>query len=209
MRIHLALAILTFAAAAPVHAQRGPEVHRGDGYQIVLPAKCSPMPISEARALASSDHAETQLMAVGQHTLVMVIAGRVDEIQDTTMATRRAMLHLARAGMLHAASGDAAVIGEAREFERDDRVGVRISVTLPPDRGRNFALHGTAELSVARRGGAEIWVVMVFDERDNPATRATAERVLDSFRLTEAAPRRIAEKGSVAEGGESDLAAKP
>lgn len=211
MRVHLALAFLLCAAAAPVHAQRDQPVHHGDGYEIVLPAKARPMATSQARALSSGGRSQTQLVAVNQNTFVMVMRGRVDELHDTTMATRRAMLHLARIGMLQAASGEAEPAGEPREFEVGDRLGVRIPITMRPGRGRNFTLRGTAEVSVARQGDAVIWVVMVVDQRNNPGARAAVERVLDSFRLTAVTP--LAAEGSVAGGkgsaAASDLAAKP
>lgn len=211
MRIPFALAVVTFAMAAPVHAQRGPEVHRGDGYEIGLPAKARPMATSQSRSLASGGRAEMQLLAVNQNTVVMVMRSYVEELQDTTMATRRAMLHLARVGMLRAASDEADLTGEPQEFEVGDRVGVRIPITVRPGRGRNFTLRGTAEVSVARQGEAVIWMVMVIDQRDDSGARAGVDRVLASFRLTEAAPR-IAERSPAERKGSaeaSDLAAKP
>jgi hypothetical protein len=195
MRTCFALTFLMAAAAAPVHGQRAQPVHRGDGYEIVLPTKCRPVPAEELGARSSEDDIETPLVAAGENTLVMVMRRGFDEIgDDTTLATRRAMLHLARVGILRAASSRMAVAGEPREFERDDRVGIRIPVTMPAKDG-GPTVHGTAEVSVARRGEAVLWVVMVFDRRRDATVAAAGERVLDSFHLTEAAPS-VAEKES-------------
>lgn len=193
MRTCFALAFLMSAAAAPGHAQRAQPVHHGDGYEIALPAKCRPLPAESMRTHVPDD-IEVPLVAAGENTLVMVMRRGFDEIGDTTLATRRAMLHLARVGMLRAASGTMVTAGEPREFERDDRVGIRIPVTMPAKDG-DVTVHGMAEVSVARRGEPVLWVVMVFDQRRDAAATAAGERVLDSFHVTAAAPS-VAEKDS-------------
>ncbi|HYH78983.1 MAG TPA: hypothetical protein VEX86_04280 [Longimicrobium sp.] len=183
MRNYFALAFVLSAAAAPLDAQSARPAHCGEGYEIVLPA----------RSVAGSTESESNgriasrmSMFANENTLVIVGRMTALEIADTTLATRRSMLQLGRVGMLGKA-GESATFGEPRDFEDDDRVGVRIPVSLPPEKGRSFTYHGIAEMSVARRGSLDLWVVMVFDRRRGAAATAAGERVLDSFTLTDTA----------------------
>ena len=78
---------------------------------------------------------------------------------------------------------------------------MRIPVSLPPEKGRSFTYHGITEMSVARRGSLDLWVVMVVDRRRSAAATSAGERVLDSFTLTDAA-------AGTTLGGSKDAAAE-
>ncbi|HEX6746918.1 MAG TPA: hypothetical protein VF092_06440 [Longimicrobium sp.] len=119
---------------------------------------------------------------------VVVLHVRFTMTDDTTFATRRAMLQLARVGMLQAA-GEVTPQGEPREFERGDRVGLRIPIRIEQGEtcGCDGPGYGVAELSVAREGGPEMWMVMYVGTHGGPAASSAAgERMLDTFRLTAA-----------------------
>jgi hypothetical protein len=191
MRTYFALAFLMAATAAPVHGQRAQPVHHGDGYEIALPARCTPIR-TESK---TRNRFQVQIYSFGNENTVVVVE-RIHslEVPDTSMATRRAMLQLLRVGMLNA-SGEVTVLGEPRDFESGDRLGVRIPVSISPDDAKDDPIHGTVEISVRREGELEMWTVMVLDRRRNASTAAASERVLDSFRLTAARPL-VAEKES-------------
>ena len=124
------------------------------------------------------------------------------------MATRRAMLQLARVGMMQA-SGDVTLLGDLRDIQRDDRLGMRVAVSMPPDKERNFTMYGIAEMSIARQGNPELWMVMVMDRRRDAGTGVAGERVLDSFRLADPAVAGNVIRGFQEAAPKEDAARKP
>ncbi|HET7231250.1 MAG TPA: hypothetical protein VFJ16_14675 [Longimicrobium sp.] len=205
MRNQLALAFVLAAAAAPAHAQRPLPVYHGEGYDIVLPAKCRPAVTESSRE--DGDRTRTYLFG-GENTFVVVVRYAMAEISDTSMATRRAMLQLARVGMMQA-SGDVTLLGDLRDIQRDDRLGMRVAVSMPPDKERNFTMYGIAEMSIARQGNPELWMVMVMDRRRDAGTGVAGERVLDSFRLADPAVAGNVIRGFQEAAPKEDAARKP
>ena len=185
MRNHLALAFVLAAAAVPAHAQRPQPVYHGNGYDIALPGRCTPA--GTKSGIEARYRTEMSMFDCGG-TLVLVGHFSWREIEDTTLTTRRAMLQLVQSGMLHSSSAEVTVVGQPLEFERADRVGTRLSVSMVPERNRDETFYGTAEVSVARGGGLELWMVLFMGPKHDAATGAAAERVLDSFHLTGAPP---------------------
>jgi len=190
MRNYIALAFAVFAFAAPLQGQRGQPVYHGDGFDIVLPSECKPAGTQTESSAKDGYHMRMSLFGNDKRAVVVARFG-IEEISDTTLATRRAMLQLMRVGMLQA-SGEMTMTGEMREFERGDRVGWRVPVSVQPDGEREFTAYGTAEMSVARQGRLEMWMVFYLDHRQDAAA---GERVLDSFRLTDAEPGQAEARG--------------
>lgn len=98
---------------------------------------------------------------------------------DTALATRRAHLQTIRQvwGGVHPWLR---MEGEGHEIVTEDRVTHRIPVTVT---GEGPPLRGIADLSLSRRPGVEMWMVMYVAPERTPAVEAAAARMLDSFRL--------------------------
>lgn len=206
MRTCLALAFAF--AAAPLHGQRAQPVYHGQGYDITFPGRCT----AGGMKSGMEDGFRSEMATFACDNTVVII-GRYGsrEVEDTTLATRRAMLQLARVGMLHGSAADVTVLSE-REFERGDRVGTRMSVRMKPDEEGEEAFYGTAEISVARAGGLALWIVLYLAPGKNAATGPAADRALDSFHLTDVpavAVERGAERGFIEMPKTSDSAEKP
>jgi hypothetical protein len=197
MRNYIALAFLAVTTAAPAAAQRPQPVYHGAGYDIVLPARCR-LTKTQTRP---ADGYETELYGFESDNAVVVVE-RVNMnrlgIADTTLATRRAMLQLARVGMV-GRLGRITIQGEPADFERGDRFGLRLAVSVPPKDRTENTVYGTVELSIARQGDPHMWVVMYLDRRRGAANASAGERLLESFSLTHAAPTE-AEAASTVEG---------
>lgn len=179
MRIRFTLPILVFAATAPAAAQSTTPVYHGMGYDIVLPARYKP-----AETTSSGDGDSRQQISVFANDESALFVGRFssNDLQDTSLATRRAFLQISRVAMLNEAAKDVTLDGDPRDVERGDRIGVRISVTMPDDRTGQLR-HGVMEMSVTREGPLELWMVMYLDSRDGRGV-STGEQVLESFRIT-------------------------
>jgi hypothetical protein len=202
MRIRFALAFVLSAAAAPAYGQRPGPVYHGAGYDIVLPARCR---LAQTESKPANGYRMQMYAFKSENAFVIVERFNSLAIPDTSLATRRAMLQFARVAVL----GKAAEItpeGEPSDFERGDRLGLRLPVRMPARDTNDGNVHGTVEVSVARNGEIEMWMVMVFDRRHTAATAAAGERVLDSFSLTHAPPAE-AEAGATL-GGSKDASAE-
>ncbi|HEX8246116.1 MAG TPA: hypothetical protein VF541_21560 [Longimicrobium sp.] len=176
MRIHLALALLLCAAATPLRAQDADSVFHGGSFDVVLPAGYPPMLAEPEEEQENGDKMEMYVSPRGDDGVVMVLrAGVEPTLNDTALATRRAFLQIARAGMMQA-KADMRPLAEPREVLRDDRVGLRMPVAME---NNGDSLRGSVEMSVPRQGPLAVWLVMSFTGRD-----ASDERVMDSFRLT-------------------------
>ena len=183
MRVRSTLSIFLFAAAAPATAQTPAPVYHGTGYDVVLPARYEPAETT------SGDHGDNrEQVSVFRNEQSVLFVGRFSsgDLQDTSIATRRAFLQISRVALLEEAGKDVALDGEPRDLERGDRIGMRITVTVPDD-STGELMHGVTEVSIAREGPLELWMVMYLDRRADRAL-STAERVLDSFHITGAAP---------------------
>jgi hypothetical protein len=189
MRVCITLPILLLAAASPAAAQSPAPVYHGTGYDVVLPARYKP-----AETTSSADGDSRQQVSVFTNEQSVLFVGRFSstELQDTALATRRALLQISRATLLHAGGKDVTLDGDLRDFERGDRIGLRVPVTMLDDAGR--PMHGVTEMSVARGGPLELWMVMYLDSREGRGV-STGERVLDSFRITGAPPEEQAFQG--------------
>ncbi len=178
MRTHLAIALALCAAlAAPAGAQNA---FAGRGFLIALPYG---YPAMEEQVDEDEDGGgiETFVSARDDKSIVMVMHVPVDEqINDTTLATRRALLQLARAGM-DQAQADMRITGEPREVVHEDRVALRMPVKMEAD---DQVLLGRAEVSVPRRGDVAVWMIAVMSTAAGAELHATAERVMNSFRLS-------------------------
>lgn len=201
MRTYFALAFLAITVASPVHGQRAEPVYHGAGYDIVLPARCR---LASSESRPANGYQMQMYVFEGANAFVFVQRFNSLEIPDTSLATRRAMLQFARVGMLRA-SGRITPRGEPADFERGDRLGMRLPVRMTLGNTKEGAVDGTVELSVARRGDLSMWMVMVFDRRRN-ATAALGERVLDSFSITDAAP--VEAEAGTTFGGSKDVSAE-
>jgi hypothetical protein len=188
MRVRFTLPILLLAAASPVAAQSSGPVYHGAGFDVVLPAQYKP---AETTSQATRDYRIQMSMFADDESALVVGRFISVAIRDTSLASRRALLQLTRAGMLQAAGENVAMEGDPRDFERDDRLGIRVPVRI---QGEHEAVHGVTEMSVAREGGLELWLVMYMDKRSGKGV-STGERVLDSFRITGAPPEEAAFQG--------------
>lgn len=191
MRMRFALPILLFAAAVPAEAQSSGPVYHGTGYDVVLPGRYGP---AESTSTDDGDtHGQVSVFTNDESLLFVARYSSVDFQEDTSLATRRALLQISRVAMLHQAGKDLTLDGDPRDVERGDRFGVRISVTVPDD-STGQLLHGVTEVSIAREGPVELWMVMYLDRRAGRGV-PTGERVLDSFRITGAPPEETAFQG--------------
>jgi hypothetical protein len=198
MRTRIALALALCAAAAPLHAQKADSVYHGAGYDVVLPARY--------RFVNSTDGEREGVnyrMYIFGNDAGGVLVIRMEprqQIGDTSIATRRAVLQLMRAGMMEAA-GEMRMTGEPVEIVRDDRVTLRSPVVATAN---GQTMRTTIDISVSRRGPVSMWMVMPMREHPTPRGDAIGLRALDSFSLT-------GEGNSMADADEkaSDLDEKP
>jgi len=104
------------------------------------------------------------------------------ELGDTTLAHRRQLLLQSRE-VFRSGSRTMTLPAEASEVVTENRITLRspVSVSLGADMA---PLQGTADVSIPRRGDAEVWVVMYVNAANTPGVAATAARVLDTFRIT-------------------------
>lgn len=181
MRTRIALALALCAAAAPLHAQKADSVYHRAGYELSLPVRYRFM---------ESNNGERQGIQFridifgNQSGAVLVIRMEPrQQVRDTSIATRRAVLQLMRAGMMEAA-GEMRVSGEVSEIIRDDRLTLRAPVVLTT---RGETVNTTVDMSVARRGAMIMWMVMPVREQSSARGDEIAQRALDSFALTEEA----------------------
>lgn len=179
MRTRIALALALCAAAAPLHAQKADSVYHRSGYALSLPVRYRFM---------ESNNGERQGVQFrmdifgNQSGAVLVIRMETrQQISDTSIATRRAVLQLLRAGMMEAA-GEMRMTGDPTEIVRDDRLTMRAPVVLTT---HGETIHTTVDVSVARRGPMVMWMVMPVSERSTPQSTAVGQRALDSFSLTD------------------------
>jgi hypothetical protein len=179
MRIRIALALALCAAAAPLHAQKADSVRHGAGYELTLPAGYRFMESNNG----VRQGVQFRMDIFGNNTgAVLVIRMETrQQISDTSIATRRAVLQIMRAGMMEAA-GEMRVSGEVSEIVRDDRLTLRAPVVLTT---RGETINTTVDISVARRGAMIMWMVMPVHEHPTARNEEVARRALDSFSLTE------------------------
>ncbi|HSU16097.1 hypothetical protein [Longimicrobium sp.] len=178
MRIRIALALALCAAAAPLHAQRGDSVYHGAGYDLVLPARYRFL--STRDAAGNGYQLRTYVFGNNAGAVMVLRMGLSRELNDTSIATRRAVLQIMRAAMLQAA-GNMRLDGEPAEIVRDDRVTLRTPVVFAAD-GRQVRTQ--MDLSVSRQGPVVAWMVLAVRVRPGPRDEEIAARALDSFRVT-------------------------
>jgi hypothetical protein len=179
MRIQLAFAVVLFAVA-PLRAQDTTAARPFDGgaFMIDLPAGAPPM-----RLLRMVQRGDTIAMFVaeqGDNTVMVMHRSLPEASGDTTLAARRGVLQLLYEGMLRMPDR-VSVNGEPREIVTADRVTLRMPTVM---RGGRVPEYGTTDLSVPRRGEAEMWMVTYASGTPAAGRDDTAVRVLDSFRLT-------------------------
>jgi hypothetical protein len=181
MRTHLALAATLLAvAAAPARAQGGAPPFHGNGFDIVLPPGYPPM-VTQHTSEEGRDM-EVFISSKGENSALIVFHTGMEDVgmNDTTLATRRALLQLARSGM-DGAQGDMRITGEPEEVTRDDRVAIRMPVKMDV---QGQPATGWAEVSIPRRGPVGMWMVMMASVTPGAADRKAVTEVMDSFRLT-------------------------
>ncbi|HEX8903661.1 MAG TPA: hypothetical protein VF771_02325, partial [Longimicrobiaceae bacterium] len=168
------------AIAAPLGAQAADSVYDGGAFAITLPRGYPPMEVGSQ--MRNGQEFATYSSTKGDKSMVLVLRADIPQtITDTSLATRRAFLQLARAGI--GQQNTMRMTGEPRELLQDDRVALRIPMAMESE-GEKVA--GATEVSVPRRGPVTMWMVMVFSRETgaSSAIPAAVERVLDSFRLT-------------------------
>jgi len=104
------------------------------------------------------------------------------QLNDTSLAARRALLERTRAPLAQNASRVMVLGAQTREIVTDNRVTLRSSATW--NLGPDLTLVGTADASLPRRGAGEFWVVIYATRVRTPESDAIAARMLDSFRVT-------------------------
>jgi hypothetical protein len=103
-------------------------------------------------------------------------------LNDTSLATRRALLESTRAPLAQNASRVVVLGTQTREIVTENRVTLRSSATLHID--NDLSLVGTADASMPCRGAGEFWIVIYATKTRTPESDAIAARMLDTFRLT-------------------------
>lgn len=201
MRIRIALALALCAAAAPLHAQPGSAYH-GPGYDLMLPARYEFM--TSLNTVQNGQPMTLYLFGSDAGGLMVIRANLPATLSDTSMATRRAMLQLVRAGMLQA-RGDVRLEGEPLEIVKDDRITLRTPITMVQ---QGESLRGTADVSVSRRGSPSVWVLIAFQREAGDYDENVAKRALDSFRVTGEDASALPPEEPARTGGK-DLSAKP
>jgi hypothetical protein len=178
LTLHAAAAVVVCAATPPLAAQ---SVYHGPGFDIAIPGRFE----ASQSIMGSPDEVLVKLYSFkGERSAVIIAQMRLPEsaFHDSTLAGRRALVRLGRGSMLREGSW-AVADGEPSDFDRDGRVGMRVPISVPPREPGQRTAYGTAEISVPRQGGLDVWNVMVFGPERSSETAAVADRVLDSFHL--------------------------
>jgi hypothetical protein len=171
------LALALCAAATPLHAQQQDSVYHGPGFDVWLPASDTAATYRTVRP----NGVPLQVSVLGHDsTVLLVLRTGVPGDADTTLAGRWAMLRRGPAALMHA-GGFTAELGDTTELVRDDRLTVRMPLTMIM---QGDTARGTAEVSVPPRGPLAVWVVLLITMPPSVVDQAEAARVLDSFRLT-------------------------